>query len=130
MAVGLNTVEEFGLGNIAYKQVVLKTTINPQVLNLAKCLVILQIFDGILTSIGISRFGSDIEGNPFLRNLIENFGHIPVLASIKIIAVFFVFVLAVNSKYVPWISSALRAICYMYFFTAIVPWIYILFVNV
>lgn len=129
MAIGLNTIEEFGLGNACYKYRPSKPSINPKVLNLAFCLVAFQIMDGILTSIGVSRFGSDIEGNPLLRSLIELFGHIPVLTSIKIIAVFFVFILAVNSRYIPWITSALRAICYVYFFTAIVPWTYILFVK-
>lgn len=130
MAIGLNTVEEFGLGNASYKPTLLKLEFKPQVLNLSICLIIFQIIDGIFTSMGVSRYGTSIEGNPFLRGLIEDYGQLPVLSGIKFIAILFVIVLAMNSRHIPWIASALRAICYVYFFSAIVPWAYILFVAV
>lgn len=92
-------------------------------------LVILQIADGYLTSMGISRFGMASEGNPVLRSLMEQFGHIPTLAILKLLAVAIVIGLVFSARSVPWVKGALGAIAAVYFFAAVVPWTYLLFVR-
>ena len=43
------------------------------------------IEDTILTAENVSKYGIEIEGNPFLRAMIENFGLMPGLVSTKLI---------------------------------------------
>ena len=90
-------------------------------------LSLLQAADGILTSMGINRFGMSMEGNPLLRTVMEHFGHIPTLAVLKTIAIFVIFGLIFASAKIPWVKSALGAVSFVYFFAAILPWTYILF---
>ena len=88
-----------------------------------------QALDGILTSIGIDRYGPQAEGNPLLRSLIEDFGHIPTLTVIKLTAIIVVALLTVLTVKLPWINKAMYALTGIYFFSAIVPWTYILFIK-
>jgi hypothetical protein len=92
-------------------------------------LAALQILDGIVTSIGISRFGVAMEGNPLLRTLMTEFGHIPALAFVKLLALFVVVFLTVNARRMPWVRNALGIVTLIYIFAAILPWIYILFID-
>ena len=93
---------------------------------LALLLIVLQISDAYLTAIGVSRFGFEAEGNPFLRPLMENFGHVPVLITVKTLAIACIVMLAEFATQVRWIPKALWAMSCFYFFVAIVPWTYFL----
>lgn len=97
------------------------------VLMLGVLLALLQAADGILTSVGINRFGITIEGNPFLRSLMEEFGHIPTLALVKLLAIIVVVSLTIIANRLPWVKSAMGAVTCIYLFAAILPWTYILF---
>lgn len=93
-------------------------------------LILLQTADGILTSMGVSRFGLSVEGNPLLRLLMEEVGHVPALALLKLSAVVVVVGLVFLTSRLPWIRSALGAVSCIYLFAAIIPWTYILFFQV
>ncbi|MBP9838692.1 MAG: hypothetical protein KBC84_08255 [Proteobacteria bacterium] len=125
MAIGINAVEEFGFGGEA-RLAQKKIRLDNQALYSALFLIVLQILDGILTSIGVGRFGYDVEGNPFLKSLMMDFGCVPVLAVMKAVAIGFIIFLMFNSMKMKWIQTAMRAVSYVYIFSAIAPWTYIL----
>lgn len=95
---------------------------------LAASLMLLQILDGVLTSIGIDRFGLDVEGNSFLRGMMEQFGHVPTLAVAKFFAIALIASLALTANRVRWIPKAMGALTCLYLFAAILPWTYLLFI--
>lgn len=92
-------------------------------------LCVLQAADGILTSLGISRYGIDAEGNPILRHLMYELGHIPALGLVKALAILTVIGLTCFAKKLPWVNQAMGAISCLYVFAAIVPWTYVLFIK-
>ena len=92
-------------------------------------LSLLQALDGILTSLGVSRFGVAIEGNPFIRGLMEEFGHVTALSVVKCLAIVVVIGLAYFGRKMPWVNNAMGAVSAVYVFGAIIPWTYILFVK-
>lgn len=92
-------------------------------------LCMLQVFDGILTSVGVSRFGTAIEGNPFIRALMEEWGYVTALGFVKVAAILIVVGLTFFARRIPWINNAMGAISCVYIFAAIIPWTYILFVK-
>ena len=89
----------------------------------------LQALDGILTSMGVSRFGTAIEGNPLIRTLMEEFGHVTALGLVKFCAILVVIALTCFAKRLPWVNNAMGAISCIYVFAAIIPWTYILFLK-
>lgn len=96
---------------------------------LGALLCFFQMLDGLLTSLGVSRFGTEIEGNPFLRALMEDLGQVTALGIVKLASVLVILGLVAASRKLPWVSSALGALTCVYFFSAILPWTYILFVQ-
>ncbi len=96
---------------------------------LGATLVLFQALDGFFTSVGISRFGTSIEGNPILRTLMEEFGHLPVLALLKTAAVVLVLIMTILANRLAWIRHAMVGVSGVYFFAAIVPWAYILYIR-
>ena len=92
-------------------------------------LILLQAADGILTSVGVARYGVSIEGNPFLRTLMESYGHIPTLAVVKFLAVLIVLHLMQLAAELPWVKSAMGAVSCIYVCAAIIPWLYVLFLR-
>jgi len=96
---------------------------------LGGALVAFQALDGVLTSVGIGRFGTSVEGNPLLRTLMEEFGHIPVLALLKTAAIVLVLVMTLLANRLPWVKHAMVAVGGVYLFAAIIPWTYILYVR-
>lgn len=90
-------------------------------------LILLQGLDGVLTTIGVERFGVSIEGNPIIRGLMQQIGHIPALGLVKCLAVFIIVGLMYQARRLPWINGAMGAIGAVYVFVAIIPWTYILF---
>ena len=106
---------------------------NPQlpareVFALGMFLSLLQIIDGMLTNMGVTQFGVQIEGNPFLRSMMLEFGHVPTLTAVKVMSIMLVITLTVYSGRIPWVKHALKAITGIYIAAAIVPWTYILFI--
>jgi len=99
------------------------------VIALGLILAVLQIADGCLTSIGVSRFGIEAEGNPLLRGLMVQFGHIPTLALVKCFAIVVVCLLTIMAMRMPWVKGAMSFVSAIYLFAAIIPWTYILFVK-
>jgi hypothetical protein len=51
------------------------------------CFILTQVLDGVATLHGISLFGLPIEGNLFLRFLMERFGPVPVVVCAKALSV-------------------------------------------
>ena len=96
---------------------------------LCAILCLIQAMDGVFTSIGIQRFGVAMEGNPLLRSLMEQFGCIPTLGAVKLLAIIAIIGISLYASYYRWINNALRAVMLTYFFAAILPWTYILFLS-
>ena len=92
-------------------------------------LCLLQAADGWLTSVGMARFGTSMEGNPLLRALMEQLGHVPALTIVKLLAIVVVVLLTIQAKRKPWVGNAMGALSCIYVFLAIVPWTYLLFVK-
>jgi hypothetical protein len=90
-------------------------------------LIVCQGLDGFLTSVGIDKFGIAVEGNPFLRSLMLEFGHIPVLALLKTAAVVLVVIMILLASRLNWIRHAMLGVAGVYVFAAIVPWTYLLY---
>ncbi len=90
-------------------------------------LALFQVLDGVLTSIGISRYGTAFEGNPIIRVLMEEFGHVAALGVVKFLAVMIVVALTYFAGKLPWVKKAMGAVTCVYLFAAILPWTYILF---
>lgn len=86
----------------------------------------LQILDGYLTAIGVYRYGTSIEGNPFLRFLMDSYGFIPTLFVTKIAAIGIIGVLCSLCVRVAWLPTAMRAMIAIYLTFAIIPWCVIL----
>ena len=92
-------------------------------------LSVFQILDGWLTSIGIYRYGLEIEANPFLRMLMCQYGHVQVLTIIKLLAIVTILFLTISSSKVKWLKSALATLGAFYLFFAIIPWVFILLLH-
>ena len=103
--------------------------IDERALLLGALLCSLQAADGFLTSMGVSRFGLSMEGNPMLRYLMLEFGHVATLSVVKLLAIFVVISLTYYARRITWVHNAMGAISCIYVFAAIVPWTYILFVK-
>ena len=97
-----------------------------EVFALGIILALLQAMDALLTAVGISTFGVHAEGNQLLQGLMLQFGHIPVLALTKSIALLVIATLLLLSRHVKWIRTALWCVSFIYLFAAILPWTYIL----
>lgn len=100
-----------------------------QALYVGAVLSILQALDGLLTGIGIERLGLSAEGNPLLRSMMIQYGHIPTLAIVKALSIMIVILLTIYAQERRWVFKALSAISAIYLFVAIAPWTYVLFIN-
>jgi len=96
-----------------------------EVLVLGVILAILQILDGYLTAIGVYHFGTDIEGNIFLRFLMESYGFVPTLVVTKTLALGIIGILCSMCTQVSWRNSALKGVIAIYLVGAVIPWCYI-----
>ena len=89
-------------------------------------LAAIQILDGILTAMGIARFGVSIEGNPLVKGFMLQLGYIPALILTKSIALLIIAGIARFGLEYAWVTKALGALIAVYMMAAIVPWITIL----
>jgi len=112
-----------------YEQTSIEDEIARKALMSGLLLILLQGLDGILTTIGVERFGVSAEGNPLIRNLMHEMGHLPALGLVKCLAVLIIIALMSYARKLPWINNALGAIGAVYIFVAIIPWTYILFLR-
>lgn len=68
---------------------------HPKIIKLSLIILIVsQFLDGILTYLGVDKYGHDIEGNPIIRNLIINYGLLEAIMVTKIFSLGCLFYLA------------------------------------
>lgn len=92
-------------------------------------LATLNVYDGILTSIGVDRHGIAAEGNTLLRELMLKYGPDLTLLGMKGVAILIVLMLTIAAKKTKYIKDLIGALSCLYLFAAILPWLYILFVR-
>lgn len=92
-------------------------------------LSLILIFDGILTFLGVNQFGIQMEGNPFLRDLMYRYGPEVTLIFSKSVSILIIAGLLAFASSFPWIRNAIKTISYLYMMMAILPWTYILVVK-
>ena len=81
-----------------------------------------QASDGVLTYVGVSVYGPQMEGNPLLMWLMDAMGEGPALATAKLTAGFFGIILHVSA-----VHRAVASLAAFYLVVAIAPWIAILY---
>lgn len=81
-----------------------------------------QCFDGVLTYVGVTTFGIEIEGNPLVSGLMVRFGDAAGLLFAKIAAA----VLGI-ALHVQQVHAAVALLAAFYIAVAILPWMAILF---
>ncbi len=101
-------------------------SIEPQTRLLGILLCWLQLFDGVFTAVGVSRFGLAIEGNPLLRSVMESYGPIQALFWIKLASLPAIFFLCLFADSISWVKTGMVFVSGLYLFLAILPWAYAL----
>lgn len=86
----------------------------------------LQIMDGYLTSLGMSHFGIESEGNIFIQNLMKSVGADAALILVKGAAILVVFLLTALVRRQRNLKGIINFLCLIYLCCAIIPWMYIL----
>jgi len=81
-----------------------------------------QAFDGVLTYVGVSAYGTRMEGNPIIAWLMATMGHGPALAMAKLTAGIFGIALHLSA-----VHKAVAFLAIFYVVVAICPWVAILF---
>jgi len=94
-------------------------------------LLLCQPLDGILTYMGVIRWGTIAEGNPIVKMAIEHFGVITALVFLKSISAIIAVLLLVKSDFFfsknKNFSDCLLILVTLLYIIAVVTWIYILF---
>ena len=85
-------------------------------------LAALQVLDGLLTFAGTAEFGREMEGNSFLRRLLEEYGAIPALFFVKTVAIGFVIFLTIRAHRRRWVRPIIVCLIVLYTFLAVAPW--------
>jgi hypothetical protein len=86
--------------------------------------LIAQAGDGVLTYVGVTLYGSHIEGNPLISWLMSSMGHGPALTTAKLTAGGFGIALHLSS-----VHKVVALLAAFYFVAAIGPWITILYLR-
>jgi uncharacterized membrane protein len=81
-----------------------------------------QVFDGVLTYVGVSTYGLRMEGNPFVGWLMSSMGEAAGLAAAKLAAGFFGVALHLSA-----VHKTVALLAVFYVAVAVVPWVAILF---
>jgi hypothetical protein len=89
-------------------------------------LATLQILDGILTGIGMSQYGTGMEGNILLRSLMSAIGYLPALVIVKGASIALIALLCQQAPKISWLKPAFYGVIALYVIGAVVPWTYIL----
>ena len=83
-----------------------------------------QAGDGVLTYIGVTLYGSQMEGNPLIRWLMAALGEGPALTAAKLTACAFGIILHVFA-----VHKTVALLTTFYFLAAVLPWVTILFLS-
>ncbi len=89
-------------------------------------LVVCQVFDGLLTFLGLSFLGVEMEGNGFLRELMQAYGAAPVLFAIKTGAIALIVMLTFHAHRRRWVRPLIFLLVSIYLTMAVIPWVYII----
>jgi len=89
---------------------------------LAWLLILFQVLDGLLTLLGISFFGVEVEGNPLVRQIIQTVGPSFGIGLVKLATIAIICCICVYGYKVSWLSRAMSGVASIYFFCALVPW--------
>jgi hypothetical protein len=91
-------------------------------------LILFQLLDGILTVLGVNLFGSNMEGNPILRNLIELVGPVFALAIAKTFGIIMIIsIFHLSTKYaLNWVTGIMWGLNITYLSLAIIPWTFLI----
>ena len=103
-----------------------KNTTASEVAALGLILATLQIVDGILTALGMAHYGTSMEGNLLLRQLMHLVGFIPALVMVKTVAIGVVTGLCLHAYSVSWLKPAFKLVIGLYVTFAVLPWSVIL----
>lgn len=120
---------KFGRAANEFRKFIQRTFPTQDAITMGIVLCLLQALDGVFTSIGVSRFGTEIEGNPFLKELMLNLGYVEAITIFKILSISAIILLVKLSFTFSWVGRTMEAICYIYIMAAILPWTYFLFVK-
>ena len=83
-----------------------------------------QAGDGVLTYVGVTLYGSQMEGNPLIRWLMSALGEGPALTTAKLAACALGITLHVFA-----VHKTVAALSTFYFLVAVLPWVTILFLR-
>lgn len=97
--------------------------VHPRVRYHGLVLAWLQVADGILTGIALSKFGIEAEGNLLLYKLMTNMGWVQGLVIAKLAGIVLISFLCAYAEKVRWISPALPLVIVFYLFGAVLPWV-------
>ena len=86
--------------------------------------LVAQACDGVLTYVGVTLYGSHIEGNPLISWLMEAMGEGPALAAAKLTAGCFGIALHLSS-----VHKVVALLTAFYLVVAVGPWITILYLR-
>jgi apolipoprotein N-acyltransferase len=89
-------------------------------------LAFLQVADGVLTGLGMAHYGTAMEGNILLRELMLLIGFVPALVVVKTAAIGVVTGLCLYAYSVTWLRSAFKVVIGLYVLLAVLPWSVIL----
>jgi hypothetical protein len=104
----------------------LRFTGSKEVAVLGLILAFLQILDGVLTAVGVSHFGTSIEGNVLIRHLMEQVGYVEALILVKGFALCVIAALCTLAGKVRWLGLAMRGIAVIYVTAAVIPWSFVI----
>lgn len=97
-----------------------------EMLFLGVLMIVIQLVDGLLTGIGVYKFGIDIEGNTLVKSLMYQIGYLNALVFVKTLSISVVLILMSLSEKVLWIPKAMKATIGIYILFAILPWGFLL----
>lgn len=100
-----------------------------RVLFWAVCLCVAQILDGVLTYLGMTRFGVNAEGNVLLHTLMNYMGVAQALLTVKLLSIYVVVFLCCRDISERWLRVAFKSITIFYFIFAICPWTLMLIIG-
>lgn len=103
-----------------------EVSIARQTLFLGLVLITLQVLDGVLTHLGILKFGMEAEGNPMLYALMVKVGVENALIITKVLVSLVIVGLMFAASKLAWVNNALAAVCAVYTVMAVLPWTYLL----
>lgn len=83
----------------------------------------LQVADGVLTGIALSKYGIEAEGNALLYALMKQVGCLNALIITKLLGIMLICFICAHTERARWISPTFRLIIVFYLFAAILPWV-------